>query len=81
MANFLISLIYLLFCSFFSYFTIFFSSFTIHILFSNLSSTLGANLDILEDKNCSREDKIVKDEITFSKVYPQFLRNSHPPER
>ena len=43
--------------NFISYFTIFVSSFKIYILFCNLSSVLGANLDILEDKYCKRGDK------------------------
>ena len=53
----------------------FISSFAVYILFCNLSSTLGTNLDIIEDKNyqiedknyqiedkyCQRGDKIAKD--------------------
>ena len=43
-----------------NFFPLFFnliSSFTIYIVVFNLSSTLGANLDILEDKNCKKGDK------------------------
>ena len=60
----------------------FISSFAVYILFCNLSSTLGTNLDIIEDKNyqiedkyCQREDKIVKEEIKRVKVRPPDM---HP---
>ena len=39
------------------FFFILISSYTIYILFCNLSSTPGFNLDIVEDKNCTREDE------------------------
>ena len=46
-----------LFYHYLLFFTILISSYTINILFCNLSSTPGVNLDIVEDKNCTREDE------------------------
>ena len=58
---------FILFCSFIS-------SFTIHILISNLSSTLGANLDILEDCIVKHKINIVEEEIkTLQSLTPEHL--------
>ena len=53
----------------------------LYLLFCNLSSTLGANLDILEDNNCKikdkycrRGDKVVEEEIKrFQSLIPSSI--------